>query len=126
MAVTLRAAIIVTWHVTAVPLHAPLQLAKLERASGVAVRATTVPRLYGSLQSAPQLMPAGEEARFPLPEPAVVTVSEYMARAKVAVADLAALMVTWQEPAPEQAPLQTAKAEPAAAAAERVTTAPES
>ena len=39
--------------------------------------------------------------------------------------DLAALMVTWQEPVPVQAPLQPAKAEPAAGAWLRVTTVPE-
>ena len=47
-----------------------------------------------------------------------------IATMKVAVTDLAAFMVTWQEPVPEQAPLQPVKVEPAAGAAVRVTTVP--
>ena len=62
---------------------------------------------------------------MPLPEPAVVTVSEYMARANDAVTDRRALIVTWQAPVPVQAPLQPAKTEPPPGVGVRVTTVPE-
>jgi hypothetical protein len=42
VAATDRAALIVTWQ-EAVPVHAPLQPAKLETASAAAVRVTTAP-----------------------------------------------------------------------------------
>ena len=53
----------------------------------------------------PQLMPGGEEPRVPLPSPAVVPLRVYVPELsrKVAVTDLAAAMVTWQEPVPVQA-----------------------
>ena len=47
------------------------------------------------------------------------------AAVKVAVAETLAFMVTLQPAVPEQAPLQPAKLEPAAAAAVRVTAVPE-
>jgi hypothetical protein len=61
-----------------VPVHAPDQPEKVELASGVAVRVTTVPALYGSEQSEPQLIPAGDEVMVPVPVPAaLVTVRVY-------------------------------------------------
>ena len=52
----------------------PLQPVKVEPVSAVAVRVITVPDVYISVQSVPQLMPAGAEVTVPLPVPALVTV----------------------------------------------------
>ena len=54
----------------------PLQLENVEPALGEAVRVTLVPELYGSEQSAPQLMPAGADVTVPEPVPDLVTVRE--------------------------------------------------
>ena len=67
------AASIVTEHVP-VPLHAPYHPPKLELLSGTAVKVTSVPAVYTSVQSDPQLMPEGEEVTMPLPVPALLTV----------------------------------------------------
>src|SRR5258708_23939515 len=58
-----------------VPLHAPLQPAKVEPEAGVAVRATLVPVEKLALHVAPQLMPAGLLMTDPLPVPERDTVS---------------------------------------------------
>ena len=68
------------------PLDHP---AKTDPPAAVAVNVTTVPVLYIAVQSAPQLIPAGEEVTVPLPVPALVTVSLKVLRVKVAVTDLA-------------------------------------
>ena len=73
VAVTERAAVIVTVHVL-VPVQAPLQPAKLEPALGAAVSVTVVPAKL-SEQSAPQLIPGGELVTVPAPVPVFVTVS---------------------------------------------------
>jgi len=57
----------------------------------------------------------------PVPVPALLTVSVYLLILKVAVTDLAAVMLTVQVPVPEQAPLQPANVCPVLAAAVRVT-----
>jgi hypothetical protein len=72
VAVTDLATSIVTEHVP-VPVHAPDQPAKVELASGVAVSDAVVPELYGSEQSEPQFIPAGEDVIEPAPVPAFVT-----------------------------------------------------
>jgi hypothetical protein len=73
-------------------------------------------------QVAPQLMPAGELVTVPEPLPAGVTVSRYLLSVKVAVTDLAVLIVTTQLPVPEQpAPAQPPKVEPVEAVAVNVT-----
>ena len=62
-----------------VPEHPPpLQLEKVDPALGEAVKVTLVPELYGSEQSAPQLMPAGADVTVPEPVPDLVTVREYV------------------------------------------------
>jgi hypothetical protein len=71
-------------------------------------------------------MPAGDEVTVPVPVPALVTTRLELTgmSVKAALTDLAALIVTWQEPVPVQAPLQPAKVETGSAVAVRVTTVP--
>jgi hypothetical protein len=76
VAVTEVAAFMVTVH-PAIPLHAPLQPVKLDVASGMAVRVTTVPASKAAEHVAPQLMPAGLELTVPPPLPALVTLRVY-------------------------------------------------
>src|SRR5882762_2918599 len=128
VAVTDLAASIVTSQVGGTPLHAPDQPEKTEFTDGVAVRVRTVPRLYGSEQSAPQAIPAGLELTVPTPLPAVVTVSSRVGTTvvvKVAVTDFARSIVTSQVgDAPLHAPDQLEKTEFAEGVAVRVTTVP--
>jgi hypothetical protein len=75
VAVTVTLLTTVTVH-GAVPLQPPpLQPAKVEPAAGAAVNVTVVPTGYVSLQSVPQLIPAGELLTVPDPAPSFVTVS---------------------------------------------------
>jgi hypothetical protein len=60
-----------------VPLQSPLQPAKVDPASAVAVRLIDVPLLYREVQSLPQLIPAGDDVTLPVPLPLLVTVSRY-------------------------------------------------
>jgi hypothetical protein len=53
----------------------PLQPEKMEPPAGIALRATTVPLVYDSEQSPPQLIPAGLLVTVPLPVPVLVTES---------------------------------------------------
>ena len=64
-AVTVFAALMVTVHVVPETVSHPLQPAKVDPPAAVAVRVTLVPLLYGSEQSAPQLIPAGLELTVP-------------------------------------------------------------
>ena len=73
VAVTVVAAVTVVVQVP-VPEHPPPdQPTNVEPAFGVAVSTTNVPLLYGSEQSAPQLMPAGVLVTVPDPVPALAT-----------------------------------------------------
>jgi len=81
VAVTDRAALMVTAQL-AVPVHAPLQPAKVEPVVGVSAKMTLVPLAKLALQVPGQLMPAGVLVTVPLPVPAAVTV-----RGNVAVAE---------------------------------------
>ena len=67
-------------------------------------------------------MPVGEMVTVPEPLPASVTVRRYVLRLKVAVTDLASVMLTAHMPVPEQpAPAQPMKVEPVKAVAVNVT-----
>ncbi len=68
----------------------------------------------------------GEELTDPLPFPAVLTVSAYWFRVKVAVTDLGESIVGTQDPAPAQSPLQEVKLEPAPGVGVSVTAVPAS
>jgi hypothetical protein len=127
VAVTLRAALIVTVQVLAVPEQPPpLQPEKVEPAAGAAVRVTAVPDVKEVEQVAPQAMPAGLLVTVPLPAPALVSVRVNDGSAKVAVTEVAPLIVTVQVVAvPEQPPpFQPEKVEPDAGAAVKVTAVP--
>lgn len=70
----LCAALMVTVQVRFVPLQSPPQPSKTKSAdAGAAVNVTAVLLAYDSLQSLPQLMPAGAEVT--LPEPDLVSVA---------------------------------------------------
>ena len=56
-------------------VQAPLQPAKVEPLSAVAVSVTLVPAAKLALQLEPQLTPVGEEVIIPLPMPVFVTLS---------------------------------------------------
>jgi len=124
-AVTAVSAAIVTVQVP-VPLQpAPLQPANVEPVLGVAVNVTVAPWGYVSEQSAPQLMPAGDDVTVPAPVPLLLTASAKAFRANDAVTAVAAVTVTVQSPVPGQpTPLQLKNAEPTDGTAVSVTIAP--
>lgn len=110
------------------PAQAPLQPAKVEPASGIAVSVTAAPPVKLALHAVPQLMPAGLDATIPVPAPFFVTLSIYVlgrvAATNVAVTVCAWLMVTVQRLVPLHAPLQPPNVEPFVAAAVMVTLVP--
>jgi hypothetical protein len=55
------------------PVHAPVQVVKVEVDDGVAVRVTEVPDATVREQADPQLIPVGDEVIVPVPDPAVET-----------------------------------------------------
>src|SRR5207302_1723940 len=81
LAVTDRAALMVTVQVVPEAASQPLQPVNVDPVAGVAVRVTTVPLSKAAEQVAPQLIPAGSEVTVPLPVPALVTVRVLRARA---------------------------------------------
>jgi len=125
VAVTARAAVIETVQVL-VPVHAPLQPAKVEPLLAAAVSVTDAPLAKFALQVAPQLMPPVFDVTVPAPLPALLTVNANVVALllNVAVTERAAVIDTAQVLVPVQAPLQPAKVEPLAAAAVSVTDAP--
>lgn len=126
VALTERAADMLTVQVLAAPVHAPVHPEKLEPAPGVAVRVTEVFAAYCSMQSEPQLMPAGVDVTVPLPLPPRVTLSAKLGGTENnAVTVRLTLIDTTQVVAlPVQAPVQPAKIEPAAGDAVNVTLLP--
>ncbi len=85
VAVALLAASIVTWHVVAVPEHAPDQPVNVELVSAAALRVTTVP--------AAKLVPVGFVVMVPVPVPEVVVVNAYVFWVKVTVMVCPAVML---------------------------------
>src|SRR5262249_21963300 len=78
-----------------VPEQAPLQPLNSEPAPADGVSVTTVPKSYWWVQVPElQLIPAGLEETEPVPEPVTLTESWRFSRPKVALTDLAALIVT--------------------------------
>jgi hypothetical protein len=131
-AVALRAALIDTVQVRAVPVHEPLQPLKVVPVAGVAVSVTEVPLSKLAEQflavvpvaAVAHDRPAGAELTVPeLAARALVTVSASAKRfVKVAVTVRAVLIETVQVvAAPVQAPLQPVKTLPDAGVAVRVT-----
>jgi hypothetical protein len=96
VAVTLRAAFIVTTHVVDVPEHAPLQPVNVPPAFGTAVSVTAVPPVKLSVHVPGQLMTPG--APVTVPGPVTVTPSGYVdaIALKLAVTLFAASIVTVQ------------------------------
>lgn len=109
------------------PLQAPLQPAKTEPATGVAVKVTDVPAVNVAVQTRLQVIPAGALVTVPVPPPETVTVSPTVAEeANVAVTVIALVGVTVQVPVPEQPPPdQPPKTEPPAGVAVRTTELPD-
>ena len=124
-ALTDFAASMVTLHAP-VPLQAPLQPAKVEPESGVAVKLTTVPLAKFAEHVVPQEIPDGVLVTVPVPAPllATVRVKGPGFAVKFALTDFAASMVTLQAPVPLQAPPQPANVEPESGVAVKFTTAP--
>ncbi len=118
------AAFIVTVQVAVPEQPPPLQPVKVDPAAAVAVKVTAVPLENGVEHVAPQETPAGALVTVPIPAPALLTVSANVWAPKVAVTEVAALIVTVQVPVPVQAPLQPVKAEPAAGVAVKVRAVP--
>src|SRR3989338_4818471 len=85
VAVTDRAADIVTSHESAVPAQAPLHSLKLAPAPGVAVSVTTSPLVKSAAQVDGQAIPPGELATDPAAEPRPATVSVKVAASIVNV-----------------------------------------
>jgi hypothetical protein len=63
---------IVTWQLP-VPEQSPDQPMKVDPASAIAVRETTVPGVNSAWQLAPQSIPAGLELTWPEPKPGLET-----------------------------------------------------
>ena len=126
VAVTDFAAFMVTEHVFAFPEHAPLQPANLSPVPAVAVNFTTVPLAKLAEHVVPQLIPDGRLVIVPVPVPASAAVRVKLPppALKVAVTDLAALIVTAHAPFPEQAPLHPKNVAPPVGVAVNVTMVP--
>jgi hypothetical protein len=110
------AALMLTVQVPVPEQPPPLQPVNVAVEDGMAVKVTSVPLLNDAVQVAPQSIPAGELVTVPGPNPdrsAVSTkvvvgggVDVELLRAKLALTDFAAFIVTMQVPVPEQLPLQ--------------------
>jgi len=118
------AASAVTMHVVVLPLQAPDQPAKVDRASGVAVSVTDAPIAKLARHVFPQLIPAGDDVTSPPPAPVLATFNPSWRTSKTAVTDLAASTVTRQFPEPLQGPDHPVKVDVASAVGVNVTIVP--
>jgi hypothetical protein len=125
---TLNVAVTVTVLATRqipVPVQPPLQPAKSDPAAGENVNVTVVPPGYVSVQSPPQLIPAGLDVTVPAPVPFLLTVTTIGCGTTEKVAVTVAVVDATQVPAPAQPPpFQPVKTEPASAVAVNVTFVP--
>ena len=97
----------------------------MESGLAFAVNLTFVTLWKATLQSDPQLIPAGLLVTVPSPVPVFTTVRLYSpSQLNVAVTDLPLSIVTTQSPVPEHAPDQPAKADPDERVAVNVTDVP--
>src|SRR5207249_4160353 len=95
-ALTTRDAVMLTEQ-PAAPAHDPPHPEKIEPGAAVAIRVTPLPGANGSVQTAPQLIPAGMLVTVPTPPPVFKTVRSYTdaaARLKKAATDFAEVMDT--------------------------------
>jgi hypothetical protein len=126
VATTLRAPLIVTLQVDAVPVQSPPHPVNTESAPGVAVSCTGLPATKAlDVQVVPQSMPGGELRTVPPPVPRVLTASVADEPLKFADTVRDVLIETVQVSAvPLQSPPHPAKTEPAAGVAVSVTDVP--
>jgi len=75
--VTLLCALMVTWQVLAVPVHAPLHPVNVDPDLAVTVSVTTVPWAKSASHAVPQSIPAGLDVTVPLPVPVIPTFRAY-------------------------------------------------
>jgi hypothetical protein len=120
---TTALSIVIGTRQVAVPEQAPLQPANAAPETGVAVSCTKAQLLNLALHAFPQLIPVGLLITVPLLVPAFVTVKR-SERKKVAVTDLAEVIVSEHVPVPIQSPLQPPNTDPAGTAAVNVITVP--
>jgi hypothetical protein len=102
----------------------PNHPANAEPGDEVAVRVTRVPLLYASLQSDPQLRPAGLDVTVPAPVPSRVTFNTCWVRLNVAPTVVGPIKLIVQVSMPEHAPDQPANVDPAFGTALSVTVVP--
>ena len=122
---TVVAAVIVTTQLPTPVQPPPDQPAKVALGPAAAASMIIEPWSNSSVQSAPQLMPAGLDVTVPVPVPFFATVSGYWLSVKVAVTICAELSVIVQTPVPVQPPPdQPANVEPTVATAVSVTIVP--
>lgn len=122
-AMTEVAAVMSTVHVP-VPEHpAPLQPVKVDPVSAVAVNETLVLDGNEYEQDDPQSIPVGLLITVPLPVPPLLTFNVYeVDMSKLAVTEMASVMLTVQTPVPVQPPpLHPVNVDPLPATAVRVT-----
>jgi len=122
LAVTVRAALIVTVQVVAVPLHDPDQPMNSELAFAAAVTVTVSPLAISALQAEVQLRPG--QLTVPPPGPEKARLSGYVEGSSVTATCRSVVIVKVQGPVPVQGLAHPLKSELPSAAAVRVTEVP--